>query len=132
MSLEADDRAVGMARIRPHPVDPFEIDHDRAERLRLVAVEDDLITAKKLGYLISPAYEITLSPALADAELDEERVEAQQRPEPLCRGPRSSLSFNRRTPRIPLRKHPRRGPNATQGQTESVSLGKSLARPPVA
>ena len=59
VSLDADDCAVGMARIRPQPVDPFEIDHDRAERLRLVAAEDDLIAAKKRGYLISPAYEIT-------------------------------------------------------------------------
>jgi hypothetical protein len=56
VSLEADERAVGMARIRPHAVDPFEIDHDRADRLRLVAVEDDLIAAKKLRYLISPVY----------------------------------------------------------------------------
>jgi len=45
-----------MARIRPHAVDPFEIDHDRADRVRFVAVEDDLIAAKKLGYLISSVY----------------------------------------------------------------------------
>src|SRR5215831_3091701 len=33
-----------MARIRPQPVDPFEIDHDRAERLRLVAVKETWIS----------------------------------------------------------------------------------------
>ena len=119
VSLEADDRAVGVARIRPHAVDPFEIDHDRADRLRFVAVEDDLIAAKKLGYLISPVfanYGFRL-PWPMPGSIRNAASHSSGQSNCVRVLDHHSLS-TAHTPPIPVSKHPRRG--------------KSVARLPVA